>query len=167
METGPQVAPVRAKHAMVVSIHHCATDAGVAVLQQGGNAVDAAVAVGFALAVVLPQAGNIGGGGFMLIRPASTQLRGGKPTFLDYREKAPAGASANMYLDKQGSVVPKMSTEGAKGERCSRERCRADVCGEDVRQAGACESDGARDQARARGLRAERGKKREGCMTLC
>jgi gamma-glutamyltranspeptidase/glutathione hydrolase len=108
-----QTAPVRTDHAMVVTIHHDATDAGVEILREGGNAVDAAVAVGFALAVVLPQAGNIGGG-FMLIRPGSTKLAGGKPHFLDYREKAPAAASANMYLDAQGNVIPKMSTEGSK-----------------------------------------------------
>jgi gamma-glutamyltranspeptidase/glutathione hydrolase len=115
-QTAPpaHVAPVRAGHAMVVSIHHDATDAGVEVLREGGNAVDAAVAVGFALAVTLPQAGNIGGGGFMLIRPGSTKLAGGQPHFLDYREKAPLAASANMYLDAKGNVVPKMSTEGAK-----------------------------------------------------
>jgi gamma-glutamyltranspeptidase/glutathione hydrolase len=106
--------PVRTDHAMVVTIHHEATDAGVEVLREGGNAVDAAVAVGFALAVVLPQAGNIGGGGFMLIRPGTTKLAGGRPHFLDYREKAPAAASANMYLDAQGNVIPKMSTEGSK-----------------------------------------------------
>jgi gamma-glutamyltranspeptidase/glutathione hydrolase len=110
----PPVAPVTARHAMVVTIHHDATDAGVEVLREGGNAVDAAVAVGFALAVVLPQAGNIGGGGFMLIRPGSEKLAQGKAHFLDYREKAPAAASANMYLDAQGNVVPKMSTVGAK-----------------------------------------------------
>src|SRR5476649_1026241 len=107
-------APVTADHAMVVSIHHDATDAGVEVLHEGGNAVDAAVAVGFALAVVYPAAGNIGGGGFMLIRPSSTKFAHGKPHFLDYREKAPAAASANMYLDAQGNVIPKMSTEGIK-----------------------------------------------------
>jgi len=108
------IAPVRADHAMVVSIHHDATDAGVEILREGGNAVDAAVAVGFALAVVLPQAGNIGGGGFMLIRPGSTKFAGGKPHFLDYREKAPQAASANMYLDAKGNVIPKMSTQGSK-----------------------------------------------------
>jgi gamma-glutamyltranspeptidase/glutathione hydrolase len=110
----PAVAPVRAAHAMVVSIHHDATDAGVEVLREGGNAVDAAVAVGFALAVVHPVAGNLGGGGFMLIRPGSGKLAGGKPHFLDYREKAPAAASANMYLDAKGNVVKGMSTEGSK-----------------------------------------------------
>jgi gamma-glutamyltranspeptidase/glutathione hydrolase len=106
--------PVTTQHAMVVSIHHDATDAGVEVLHEGGNAVDAAVAVGFALAVVYPAAGNIGGGGFMLIRPASNKLAQGKPRFLDYREKAPAAASANMYLDAKGDVIPKMSTVGER-----------------------------------------------------
>lgn len=97
---------------MVVTIHHDATDAGVEILRAGGNAVDAAVAVGFALAVVLPQAGNIGGGGFMLIRPASTDLNGGKPIFIDYRETAPAAATAGMYLDEKGNFVPDRSTVG-------------------------------------------------------
>jgi gamma-glutamyltranspeptidase/glutathione hydrolase len=99
---------------MVTTIHHDATDAGVEVLREGGNAVDAAVAVGFALAVVYPAAGNIGGGGFMLIRPANGKMAGGKAHFLDYREKAPAAASADMYLDAKGNVVPKMSTVGQK-----------------------------------------------------
>jgi gamma-glutamyltranspeptidase/glutathione hydrolase len=101
--------PVRAKHAMVVTVQHDATDAGVAILKQGGNAVDAAVAVGFALSVVYPQAGNIGGGGFMLIRDQH-----GKTHFLDYREKAPAAASRDMYLDTGGNVVPGMSLVGYK-----------------------------------------------------
>jgi gamma-glutamyltranspeptidase / glutathione hydrolase len=105
--------PTRAPHAMVVSIHHDATDAGVEILRQGGNAVDAAVAVGFALAVVYPAAGNIGGGGFMLIRPSSNALNHGKPTFLDYREEAPAAASANMYLDAQGNIIPQASITGS------------------------------------------------------
>jgi gamma-glutamyltranspeptidase/glutathione hydrolase len=106
--------PVLAKHAMVTTVHHDATDAGLKVLREGGNAVDAAVAVGFALAVVFPEAGNIGGGGFMLIRPGSTKLGGGKPTFLDYREKAPAAATADMYLDAQGNVIKGLSTTGPK-----------------------------------------------------
>jgi gamma-glutamyltranspeptidase / glutathione hydrolase len=101
--------PIRTQHAMVVSIQHDATDAGVEILKQGGNAVDAAVAVGFALAVVYPAAGNIGGGGFMLIRDHK-----GKTHFLDYREKAPAAASRDMYLDAQGNVVPGMSLIGYK-----------------------------------------------------
>jgi gamma-glutamyltranspeptidase / glutathione hydrolase len=104
-----QETPVRTQHAMVVTIEHDATDAGVTILKQGGNAVDAAVAVGFALAVVYPFAGNLGGGGFMLIRD-----KHGKTHFLDYREKAPAAASRDMYLDAQGNVVPGMSLVGYK-----------------------------------------------------
>jgi gamma-glutamyltranspeptidase / glutathione hydrolase len=99
--------PVRAKHAMVVTIQHDASDAGLSILKQGGNAVDAAVAVGFALAVTYPAAGNIGGGGFMLIRS-----RTGTTHFLDYREKAPAAATRDMYLDAQGNVVPGRSLVG-------------------------------------------------------
>ena len=101
------LAPTRAPHAMVVTIHHDASDAGVAILKQGGNAVDAAVAVGFALAVVYPAAGNLGGGGFMLIRDHAGQAH-----FLDYREKAPAAATRDMYLDKQGNVAPDRSLVG-------------------------------------------------------
>ena len=114
----PTPAPVRAQHAMVVTIHHEATDAGVAILKSGGNAVDAAVAVAFALQVVYPQAGNIGGGGFMLIRPAhahgAKKLADGKPHFLDYREKAPAAATRDMYVGVDGNVVKGMSTVGYK-----------------------------------------------------
>ncbi len=106
-QASPTPAPVRARHAMVVSIQHDASDAGLAILKQGGNAVDAAVAVGFALAVVFPQAGNIGGGGFMLIRD-----KHGKSHFLDYREKAPAAATRDMYLDAHGNVAPGRSTIG-------------------------------------------------------
>src|SRR5256885_1284984 len=101
--------PTHAQKAMVVSVHSLATDAGVEMMRQGGNAIDAAVATGFALAVVHPQAGNIGGGGFMLIRMAD-----GKFHFLDYREKAPAAATVDMYWDKQGNVIPDMSTVGYK-----------------------------------------------------
>ncbi|MCB8829313.1 gamma-glutamyltransferase, partial [Escherichia coli] len=76
--------PAKAEHGMVVSAQHLATEVGVDVLKSGGNAVDAAVAVGYALAVLYPTAGNIGGGGFMTIR-----LKDGKTTFLDFRERAP------------------------------------------------------------------------------
>jgi gamma-glutamyltranspeptidase/glutathione hydrolase len=90
--------PVRARHGMVVAMESIAADVGVAVLQQGGNAIDAAVAVGFALAVTHPFAGNIGGGGYMLIR-----LADGRSTFIDFRERAPEKASHDMYLDAQGA----------------------------------------------------------------
>src|ERR1039458_8960076 len=89
--------PVRARNGMVVSVEPHATEVGVKILQAGGNAIDAAVAVGFALAVTHPTAGNIGGGGFMLVR-----LADGRTTFLDFRERAPAGASRNMYLNASG-----------------------------------------------------------------
>lgn len=101
------VAPVAAENGMVVSAQHLATQVGVEVLKRGGNAVDAAVAVGYALAVVYPAAGNLGGGGFMTI-----QLADGRSTFLDFRETAPKGATANMYLDKDGNVVSGLSTKG-------------------------------------------------------
>lgn len=90
--------PVYARHAMVVSREAHATDVGVDILRSGGNAVDAAVAVGFALAVTHPAAGNIGGGGFMLIRFAD-----GRTTFVDFRERAPAAAHRNMYLGPDGN----------------------------------------------------------------
>ena len=99
----------KAGHAAVVTIHHDASDAGLAILKQGGNAVDAAVAVGFALAVVWPRAGNLGGGGFMLVRTPQ-----GEAHFLDFRERAPGSATADMYLDAQGNVVPGLSTLGYK-----------------------------------------------------
>jgi gamma-glutamyltranspeptidase/glutathione hydrolase len=101
--------PAHAQHGMVVSIHELASQAGVGMMQAGGNAVDAAVATGFALAVVHPPAGNLGGGGFMLIRMAS-----GKIHFLDYREKAPAAATRDMYLDAQGNVIEGASEIGYK-----------------------------------------------------
>ena len=98
--------PVRAKHGMAVAMESQAADVGVAVLQKGGNAVDAAVAMGFAMAVTHPFAGNLGGGGFMLIRFAD-----GRTTFIDFREMAPAKASRNMYLDAKGELT-KDSIEG-------------------------------------------------------
>jgi gamma-glutamyltranspeptidase/glutathione hydrolase len=106
---GAAVIPVQAPHAMVASVHRLASRAGVQMMKAGGNAVDAAVSVGFALAVVHPQAGNLGGGGFMLVRMAD-----GKTHFVDYREKAPAAASANMYLDGQGNVIQDASIVGYK-----------------------------------------------------
>jgi gamma-glutamyltranspeptidase / glutathione hydrolase len=101
--------PVAGRDGMVVSAHHLATAVGVDVLRKGGNAVDAAVAVGYALAVVYPQAGNIGGGGFMTLR-----LADGRATFLDFREKAPLAASAAMFQDTRGQVIPGLSTDSWK-----------------------------------------------------
>jgi gamma-glutamyltranspeptidase/glutathione hydrolase len=103
------VTPVRAQHAIVVSIRGVASQAGAEIMKAGGNAIDAAVATGFVLAVVYPQAGNLGGGGFMLIR-----MKDGKTHFVDYREKAPAAATANMYLNAQGNVIDNISVVGYK-----------------------------------------------------
>ncbi len=104
---GASPAPVEAEHGMVVTAQHLATDVGVDVLKSGGNAVDAAVAVGYALAVVYPTAGNLGGGGFMTIR-----MKDGKTTFLDFRERAPLAATKTMYLDAKGDIVPRASLDG-------------------------------------------------------
>jgi len=101
------VAPVAAEHGMVVTAQHLATEVGVDVLKKGGNAIDAAVAVGYALAVVYPAAGNLGGGGFMTI-----QLADGRKTFLDFREKAPLAATPDMYLDAAGNVIKGSTTMG-------------------------------------------------------
>ena len=100
--------PTHAPHAIVTSVHELASQAGVEMLRSGGNAVDAAVATGFALAVVHPQAGNLGGGGFLLLRSAN-----GKTHFIDFREKAPAAATENMYLDAQGNVIPDSSKDSS------------------------------------------------------
>jgi gamma-glutamyltranspeptidase/glutathione hydrolase len=99
--------PVRARHGMVVSVHHLASDTGLDMLRAGGNAVDAAVATGFALAVVHPAAGNLGGGGFLLLRTCD-----GKTTFIDFREKAPLQATETMYQDASGNVIPNSSLLG-------------------------------------------------------
>ena len=101
------VAPVAAEHGMVVTAQHYASQVGVDVLKRGGNAIDAAVAVGYALAVVYPAAGNLGGGGFATIRFAD-----GRSTFIDFRERAPHAASANMYLDASGNVTKGATTKG-------------------------------------------------------
>src|SRR5882724_8111286 len=98
---------VRASHGMVATDEELGSEAGVEILKRGGNAVDAAVAVAFALAVVEPAAGNIGGGGFMLIR-----LAGGKTTFFDYREVAPGKASRDIYIGKDGKLDENASVIG-------------------------------------------------------
>jgi gamma-glutamyltranspeptidase/glutathione hydrolase len=101
--------PERAQHGMVASVHSLASQAGVDTLKAGGNAIDAAVATGFALAVVHPAAGNIGGGGFMLVR-----MNSGDTHFVDFREKAPGKATATMYQDDKGNVIPGLSRVGYK-----------------------------------------------------
>jgi len=106
---GGGMRPEVAEHGMVASVHELASRAGVEIMQAGGNAIDAAVATGFALSVVWPQAGNLGGGGFMLIR-----MKDGSTHFVDFREKAPGKASATMYQDAQGNVIPNLSTIGYK-----------------------------------------------------
>ena len=105
---GPLASPaVEAEHGMVVSAHRLASEVGVRILQAGGNAVDAAAAVGYALAVVDPCCGNIGGGGFMTIH-----LADGRETFVNFRETAPAAASADMYLDGDGRPSDELSRYG-------------------------------------------------------
>lgn len=104
-----QIHPVTTTGGMVVSDHAVASQVGAEVMRKGGNAVDAAVATGFALAVTLPSAGNIGGGGFMVVR-----MKDGTTAALDYREIAPTKATRDMYLDANGNVVPGLSTVGRK-----------------------------------------------------
>jgi len=96
-------------HAAVATDQRLASETGLRVLREGGNAVDAAVAIGYTLAVTLPAAGNLGGGGFMLVRSAD-----GRTHFIDFRETAPAAARADMYLDAKGALVPDASTVGAR-----------------------------------------------------
>lgn len=99
--------PVRARHGMVASVSEIASRVGVDVMRKGGNAIDASIAVGLALAVVWPEAGNLGGGGFLLLRKAD-----GTAEAIDYRERAPRAASRDMYLDSAGNIIPKASTQG-------------------------------------------------------
>jgi gamma-glutamyltranspeptidase / glutathione hydrolase len=101
------LAPVQGEHGMVVTAEHLASAIGADALKKGGNAIDAAVAVGYALAVTYPEAGNIGGGGFMTIR-----FKDGASTFIDFREHAPLAATKTMYQDKDGNVIPGASTQG-------------------------------------------------------
>lgn len=109
--------PVRARQGMVASVDALATRVGVDILRQGGNAVDAAVAVGYALAVTHPQAGNIGGGGFMMLR-----TKDGKTTAIDFREMAPEQATRDMFLDDQATRTVKI-TDFASRFRYPRQRC--------------------------------------------
>src|ERR1700719_1353756 len=99
--------PVESEAGMVVSSQHHASEVGAAILRQGGNAIDAAVAVGYALAVTHPCCGNLGGGGFMTIH-----LADGRDTFINFRERAPLGASADMFLDARGNPVADKSLNG-------------------------------------------------------
>jgi gamma-glutamyltranspeptidase / glutathione hydrolase len=101
--------PVEAEHGMAVSSQRDASKAGADILATGGNAIDAAVAIGYALAVTHPCCGNIGGGGF-----ATIHLANGKDTFINFREKAPAAATSTMYLDASGNVIPGLSLRGYK-----------------------------------------------------
>src|ERR1044071_6403051 len=99
--------PLRARHGVVASTSPLASRVGAEIMQRGGNAVDAAVAVGLALAVTWPSAGNLGGGGFMMVRRAN-----GAAEIIDYRERAPLAASRDMYLDSRGEVIKEASTVG-------------------------------------------------------
>ncbi|MFT9424849.1 MAG: gamma-glutamyltransferase [Acetobacter syzygii] len=105
----PVATPVPGQHGMAVSAQKLASDVGAHILAKGGNAADAAVAMGYALAVVYPAAGNLGGGGFMMLRPP-----GQSSIFLDFREKAPLAATPDMYLDSKGNVIPDQSVLGWK-----------------------------------------------------
>ncbi|HEY6329237.1 MAG TPA: gamma-glutamyltransferase, partial [Blastocatellia bacterium] len=101
--------PARARSGMVASTSEIASRVGADIMRRGGNAIDAAVAVGLALAVVWPAAGNLGGGGFMLVRKAD-----GTSEVIDYRERAPLAATKDMYLDKSGQVIKDASIVGYK-----------------------------------------------------
>jgi len=108
VSTDATAAPaVEAEHGMVVSAHRLASEVGVRILAAGGNAIDAAVAVGYALAVVDPCCGNIGGGGFMTIH-----LADGRESFINFRETAPAAATPTMYLDAEGKPIDELSRSG-------------------------------------------------------
>ncbi|BCZ19820.1 hypothetical protein NHP190012_14620 [Helicobacter sp. NHP19-012] len=103
---GASYPPIKGR-ALALTSHALADKVGQKILDEGGNAIDAAVAIGYALAVVHPSSGNLGGGGFAVIH-----LANGENVTLDFREKAPLKATKNMYLDKKGNVVPNLSTDG-------------------------------------------------------
>jgi hypothetical protein len=144
--------PVTAKHAMVVSAQHLATQAGVDILKQGGNAIDAAVAVGYALAVVHPCCGNIGGGGFMLVH-----LADGQSVFLDFREKAPLKATPTHVSGCRRQRDQGQEHRHLAGRRRARHGDGTGCGVEEVRHDVALPGDGAGDQAGQRRLRAARG----------
>ncbi len=139
---------VRGAHAMVATDEQLGSQAGVEILRRGGNAVDAAVAVAFALAVVEPAAGNIGGGGFMLVR-----LADGRATFLDYREVAPGKATRDMYIKADGKLDEEASVIGYRSvavpgtvaglELALKHRCRTWAGAQDLRHAETGGRDGA------------------------
>src|SRR5580704_7499956 len=106
-QTYAQRAPVEARHGLVASANSLASQVGVDILERGGNAAGAAVATALTLAVTYPRAGNIGGGGFAVIR-----LADGRFTSVDFRETAPSSASRDLFLDAQGNVIPGKSTVG-------------------------------------------------------
>src|SRR6516162_10635098 len=107
--TAPQSGVLSFRNGAVVSVDPIASNVGLEILKKGGNAVDAAVAVGFALAVTHPAAGNLGGGGYMMIYLAE---KGGQAEAIDYREKAPAASTSKMFLDRRGEVDPVKSGIG-------------------------------------------------------
>ncbi len=135
--------PVVGANGMVVSAQRLASQVGADVLQHGGNAVDAAVAVGYALAVVYPAAGNLGGGGFMTIR-----FPDGRATFLDFREKAPLAATETMFQDAQGNVVKGRSTESWLAVGVPGSVAGLEAAHDALRQAAARGADRARYRAR-------------------
>ena len=106
----PKVTGLVTENAMIVTAHPLASLVGKQILEQGGNAIDAAIATQFALAVVFPYAGNIGGGGFMVVR-----LADGATNTLDFREMAPLAAHRDMYLDENGEVIEKSKYAGSSG----------------------------------------------------
>ena len=115
--------PVSAENGMVVSTSSYASKVGVEILKKGGNAIDAAVAVGFALAVTYPTAGNLGGGGFMVVH-----LADGKNTTIDFREKAPLSASKDMYLNEAGDFVRELSQQGSPCCKSTGKCCGINLC---------------------------------------
>ena len=145
--------PQGAERGMVVSAHRLASEAGVAVLREGGNAVDAAIATAYALAVTFPEAGNLGGGGFMLIRMAD-----GRETFIDFRETAPAAATRTMFLDASGDAGPALVDTGVSVGRHSRHRRRPRARPQGVRNAPASETGRPCDRACRSRLRARSGR---------